>query len=222
MAVGRDATPSSSGQAPPTSRRRRVLVRHRVADGVGQVDVVAPASTTARQTSRGRPCRSGSRPRTRTRPRRTSAAARRGRRARCATTSSGSSPSFRSMWTGLVPRTTWIAGAARPRAPRRPRRRRRRRARQRGDRGPRAEPATARTPSKSPGEEAANPASITSTPSRSSARRSPPWRRARARCPALLAVSQRRVEDGDPARTPFPPLRPLDAGALLVDGGRGA
>ena len=87
-------------------------------------------------------------------------------------TSGGSSPSLRSMWIGLVARKMWMR--VRPRAPASAST-----AASRSSSRVRARDAivgrltaspTARMPSKSPGEETAKPASITSTPRRSSAR----------------------------------------------------
>ena len=143
----------------------------RVADGVGKVD----RPSRRRGSRRGRHARrtrgrSGSRPRTRTRPRRRAQPRSSTAQRACSSTSAGSRPSFFSMWIGLVPSTMWmrertapasasarcvdVVRAARGRATRRSAPARRR--------------ATARTPSKSPGDAPAKPASMTSTPSRSS------------------------------------------------------
>jgi hypothetical protein len=95
----------------------------------------------------------------------------------CSTTSCGSMPSFISMWTGLVARKMWMRERRAPAraSPAASRSSARVRASD-ATVGPVTEPATARTPSKSPGDAPAKPASITSTPRRCS-------------CPAISAFS---------------------------------
>ena len=110
-------TSASSGHRRRTSSRKaRVLVRERVADGVGKVDRRrARLDRGSAHLCDERRDPSASRPRMRTRPRRPAGATCETAKRACSTTSGGSRPSLCSMWIGLVARKTWTR--VRPRAP---------------------------------------------------------------------------------------------------------